>query len=1104
MGGKKTIALLVGQADEEYQSNFINGFLTEAHSIGYNVAVFSMLYKYQNTKEEDQGDFNIFSLVPYAYIDAIVVLCDTIQSPGSIETLIGEIKKNFKGPVLDVDGNFDFPTQNSKSSKSILALLKHLTISHGYKDIAFLNGRIEHPFSKDRLNDYRTGLEKLGIEYDDSKVYYGDFWYSSGETMVEKLLRKGGKLPEAILCANDCMAIGVCKAFEKRGINVPKDVAVVSYDCSDEGRRSPVPITSAYIQAGYSGTLAARNIFALLNGGELHQEEPEAEMFMGESCGCSNKQCHFVDIRRKNWDTEKSRIGFESPYNYMMDDLFEQEKLEDYINSVYSYLYQIGDYKNFYLCLNDDWLTPEKLKDNVIRHKGFADRMIAVIDANSDLSRPDKVGFGVMFDKNHLLPSDAWYDEEPVTYFFTPMYHHNKIFGYAALGYTDPTVSYDGIYRMWIKLVSRGLELIRRVECGNIIIEEVKEAAAEAIAGAVNPVSYEESELIEQVKNILDNNAFDYKFQPIVSARDGQIYAYEALMRSRGKKIEPLTIVKYAEMLGRLSDIERSTFVNVLDIFKKKKDAFEGKMIFINSIPGVKIDDATHLKISQELRQISGRVVVELTEKAELDDEELASIKAEYKADGVEMAVDDYGTGYSNVSNLLRYMPKYVKIDRALLSNIQDDMQKQHFVREIVEFSHENNIMALAEGVETKEELATVIKMGVDLIQGFYTARPSYEPVNEIDRSVVKEILRYRREKEDGVDQQIYTAGRTNRVSLMNLIKDGANTIRVGAAGSTHRDITIVGTPGLNTDIHVEIEDNYKGQISLDNVGFSNIKNRPSIEIGENCDVNLVLKGDNFIRGGGIQVPESSKLTFEGEGNLDIAVNGSNYYGVGHDISHHHGDLIFDLDGTISIDANGKIGAAIGSGLGGKIDIRRGKYELTHSGDEGVVIGSVEGKTDVSIDCCDMTISCSLSNCACVGSLRGSNKVFIHKSCFRCDTGGINAVVIGCVEKGYTDFKCEEADMHINVNGPKTTTVIGSLEGDTDVVINHAGLYVTEEGTEALVFGGKTGNTSVVLDHVNFKATVETSYDDITFAPKENITVLNGAWKLDMIKKENN
>ena len=73
-----------------------------------------MLYKYQNTKEEDQGDFNIFSLVPYAYMDAIVVLCDTIQSPGSIETLIGEIKKNFKGPVLDVDGNFDFPTQNSK------------------------------------------------------------------------------------------------------------------------------------------------------------------------------------------------------------------------------------------------------------------------------------------------------------------------------------------------------------------------------------------------------------------------------------------------------------------------------------------------------------------------------------------------------------------------------------------------------------------------------------------------------------------------------------------------------------------------------------------------------------------------------------------------------------------------------------------------------------------------------------------------------------------------------------------------------------------------------------------------------------------------------
>ena len=203
----------------------------------------------------------------------------------------------------------------------------------------------------------------------------------------------------------------------------------------------------------------------------------------------------------------------------------------------------------------------------------------------------------------------------------------------------------------------------------------------------------------------------------------------------------------------------------------------------------------------------------------------------------------------------------------------------------------------------------------------------------------------------------------------------------------------------------------------------------------------------------------------------------------------------------VSIDANGKIGAAIGSGLGGKIDIKRGKYELTHSGDEGVVSGSVEGDTNVSIDCCDMTINCSLSNCVCVGSLRGNNKVFVHKSAFHCDTGGIKTVVIGSIDKGYTDFMCEEADMHININGPKTTTVIGSLEGETNVVIDHAGLYVTEEGTEALVFGGKNGMAKVALDHVNFKASVETGYDDITFAPKENITIIYGAWKLDMIKK---
>ncbi len=110
---------------------------------------------------------------------------------------------------------------------------------------------------------------------------------------------------------------------------------------------------------------------------------------------------------------------------------------------------------------------------------------------------------------------------------------------------------------------------------------------------------------------------------------------------------------------------------------------------------------------------------------------------------GIETAVDDYGPGYSNVSNLLRYTPDYVKIDRALLSGIQDSPQKQHFVKDVIEFAHSNGIVALAEGVETSEELKTVVMLGVDLLQGYYVAMPAKEMIQSINSQIADEIRQY-------------------------------------------------------------------------------------------------------------------------------------------------------------------------------------------------------------------------------------------------------------------------------------------------------------------------------------------------------------------------
>ena len=96
---------------------------------------------------------------------------------------------------------------------------------------------------------------------------------------------------------------------------------------------------------------------------------------------------------------------------------------------------------------------------------------------------------------------------------------------------------------------------------------------------------------------------------------------------------------------------------------------------------------------------------------------------------------------FSNIVNLLRYAPQIIKIDRYLISGIDKDVNKQMFIKSTIDFARLNDIKVLAEGVETSEEMKTVISFGVDYIQGYYTGRPVFEPISEIDESIRKEII---------------------------------------------------------------------------------------------------------------------------------------------------------------------------------------------------------------------------------------------------------------------------------------------------------------------------------------------------------------------------
>ena len=436
--------------------------------------------------------------------------------------------------------------------------------------------------------------------------------------------------------------------------------------------------------------------------------------------------------------------------------------------------------------------------------------------------------------------------------------------------------------------------------------------------GLLATLNETELEELKEADRIIDDNLFGYHFQPIVSVTTGEIFSYEALMRPRSDILDsPLQILKYAKLRNRLNDIERATFLNVLKIVDHKSKFFHGKRVFINSIPKTRFNEEDQGSVNELLMRHNRTVVVELTERAELDDKEFVEFKERYRTLNVQTAIDDYGSGYSNVQNLLRYMPNYVKIDRSLLSGMQDDPKKRHFVREIIEFCHSNGILALAEGVETSEELRSVILLGADLIQGYYTARPAAEPVADISFEIRQEIKKYCHERQEGEASQIYTADSGEHIELERLVKNGTVSILIGSDG----DYFISGNPGLEAEITIDIADNVKAEVTIENVRLLNKKKLPCIDIGKGCEIALIVKGDNRLNLGGICVPEGTGFILKGDGNLGIVLDSDEYFGIGNGINAGHGNLVFEQSGTLKIESNGKIGVCIGSGFGGGINI---------------------------------------------------------------------------------------------------------------------------------------------------------------------------------------
>jgi EAL domain-containing protein (putative c-di-GMP-specific phosphodiesterase class I) len=210
-------------------------------------------------------------------------------------------------------------------------------------------------------------------------------------------------------------------------------------------------------------------------------------------------------------------------------------------------------------------------------------------------------------------------------------------------------------------------------------------------------------------------------YQPIVSYAQRRIVAYEALLRSTEPTLpHPGAIVDAAQRLNMLPSLGRAVRQHVANTTTKSPIP----QVFVNLHPS-DLNDGDLYSPDAPLTRIASKVVLEITERASLDEiPELQTRIALLRRLGFRVAIDDVGAGYAGLSSIANLEPEVMKIDMGLVRDIDVSSTKQKLVGAMVSLCAEMNVMVIAEGIETKTERDTVKRLGCDLMQGYFFAKP--------------------------------------------------------------------------------------------------------------------------------------------------------------------------------------------------------------------------------------------------------------------------------------------------------------------------------------------------------------------------------------------
>ncbi len=491
MSNKKKIAVFLSGLDEEYQNQITQGIHEFAAAHNIDVLHFIAFGGILNNGSYDTGEYNIFRLPNLQELDGVILLTNTIDSPETVREIISQVRASGV-PAVSVDADYqDFFSICVDNHSAMAQIVRHFTNEHGLRRINYVSGPDDNPDSIARLAAYKQVLEEHNIPIEEARIYHGTFQRRDGRTAVDVFLRSDLPMPEAIVCANDTMAVSVIGALNARGIRVPGDIMVSGFDNTYNARNYAPEISSVARPLGQCGALACQLLYNAWHGvPQTRVHKLEMQPRFTESCGCGAHYCDTIrDFKKHNYQIQEDFNVDISLLSRMACSLVECANYEEYIEALKEFVLETNC-EEFYLCLCENWLghalpatqaEPDPSTADACLIHGYTQRMLVPLSYYEGKFRCHED-----FHVDQMLPALYRQVDHMRCFYFVPLHFREHCLGYYAICNTAFPMR-SSLFHSWSLNLSNSMENIRRIIYLDHAVQELdKLYATDPLSGIAN------------------------------------------------------------------------------------------------------------------------------------------------------------------------------------------------------------------------------------------------------------------------------------------------------------------------------------------------------------------------------------------------------------------------------------------------------------------------------------------------------------------------------------------------------------------------------------------------------------------------------------------